>query len=106
MGRDRRERKGRKRKWREGNVEFHHLLLNNLTTGCKHVCSVLSGSHIENWHSIVRRGPLNASNTELEMNGANEGAGIYLSPSAQISLRFSTSRINLPAVCICSKRRN
>ena len=50
---------------------------------------VCSGSHIENWHSIVRRGLLNASNTALQVNGAAYGSGIYLSPTATMSFGYT-----------------
>jgi len=47
------------------------------------------GSSIENWHSILRRGLVNASGTKLQLNGAAYGAGIYLSPHAATSLGYS-----------------
>lgn len=39
------------------------------------------GSSVENWHSILRKGLVNASGTRLQVNGAAYGSGIYLSPS-------------------------
>jgi len=39
------------------------------------------GSRAENWHSILRRGLVNASGTKLQLNGAAHGSGVYVSPS-------------------------
>ncbi|XP_029993052.1 protein mono-ADP-ribosyltransferase PARP6-like isoform X1 [Sphaeramia orbicularis] len=47
------------------------------------------GSHIENWHSILRNGLINASNTKLQLHGAAYGKGIYLSPISSISFGYS-----------------
>nr|XP_057944193.1 protein mono-ADP-ribosyltransferase PARP6-like isoform X2 [Doryrhamphus excisus] len=47
------------------------------------------GSHIENWHSILRTGLVNASNTKFQMHGAAYGKGIYLSPISSISFGYS-----------------
>ncbi|KAM9328924.1 protein mono-ADP-ribosyltransferase PARP8 isoform 2-T2 [Gastrophryne carolinensis] len=47
------------------------------------------GSHIENWHSILRNGLVVASNTKLQLHGAMYGSGIYLSPLASISFGYS-----------------
>ncbi|XP_019712600.1 poly [ADP-ribose] polymerase 6-like [Hippocampus comes] len=47
------------------------------------------GSHIENWHSILRNGLVNASNTKFQMHGAAYGKGIYLSPISSISFGYS-----------------
>nr|XP_043871816.1 protein mono-ADP-ribosyltransferase PARP6-like isoform X2 [Solea senegalensis] len=47
------------------------------------------GSHIENWHSILRNGLVNASYTKLQLHGAAYGKGIYLSPIASISFEYS-----------------
>jgi len=68
-------------------VPLHH-------TDCC-VFAVCSGSHIENWHSIVRCGLLNASGTQLQVNGAAFGSGVYLSPAAELSFSYSDSRRNL-----------
>lgn len=38
------------------------------------------GSSIENWHSIIRNGLMNASGTDKQVNGAAYGSGIYMSP--------------------------
>lgn len=48
------------------------------------------GSRPENWHSILRRGLINASGTSLQLNGAAYGAGIYLSPAANVSFSYSS----------------
>jgi len=50
------------------------------------------GSSIENWHSILRKGLINASGTKFQVNGAAYGSGIYLSPFASTS--FGYSRMN------------
>ena len=47
------------------------------------------GSSIENWHSIIRHGLINASGTKFQMHGALSGKGIYLSPDAMVSYEFS-----------------
>ncbi|CAJ1056434.1 protein mono-ADP-ribosyltransferase PARP6-like [Xyrichtys novacula] len=47
------------------------------------------GSHIENWHSILRNGLVNASCTKLQLHGAAYGKGIYLSPISGISFGYS-----------------
>ncbi|XP_040399197.1 protein mono-ADP-ribosyltransferase PARP8-like isoform X1 [Cygnus olor] len=47
------------------------------------------GSHIENWHSILRNGLVVASNTKLQLHGAMFGSGIYLSPLSSISFGYS-----------------
>ncbi|TRY90023.1 hypothetical protein DNTS_018251, partial [Danionella cerebrum] len=48
------------------------------------------GSHIENWHSILRNGLVVASNTRLQvLHGAVYGSGIYLSPLSSISFGYS-----------------
>jgi poly [ADP-ribose] polymerase 6/8 len=47
------------------------------------------GSSIENWHSILRKGLINASGTKFQMNGAAYGSGIYLSPFASTSFGYS-----------------
>uniref|UniRef100_A0AAZ3RJK6 Poly [ADP-ribose] polymerase n=1 Tax=Oncorhynchus tshawytscha TaxID=74940 RepID=A0AAZ3RJK6_ONCTS len=48
-----------------------------------------SGSHIENWHSILRNGLVNASCTKLQLHGAAYGKGIYLSPVSSVSYGYS-----------------
>lgn len=47
------------------------------------------GSGIENWHSILRKGLVNASGTSLQVNGAAYGKGIYLSPDSNVSFGYS-----------------
>lgn len=46
------------------------------------------GSSSENWHSILRRGLINASGTKLQVNGAAYGSGIYISPHAGTSFGY------------------
>ena len=48
-----------------------------------------SGSSIENWHSILRIGLINASGTKHQLHGAAYGNGIYLSPNASVSFGYS-----------------
>ncbi|KAG7318285.1 hypothetical protein KOW79_018040 [Hemibagrus wyckioides] len=59
------------------------------------------GSHIENWHSILRNGLVVASKTKLQLHGAIYGSGIYLSPLSSIS--FGYSGINKKQQKIASK---
>merc|ERR1711991_367204 len=47
------------------------------------------GSRTENWHCILRTGLRNASGTKLQLNGAAYGKGVYVSPSASMSLGYS-----------------
>ena len=47
------------------------------------------GSSLENWHSIMRNGLMNASGTKFQLHGAAYGAGIYLSPHASVSFGYS-----------------
>ncbi|XP_041464082.1 protein mono-ADP-ribosyltransferase PARP6-like [Lytechinus variegatus] len=47
------------------------------------------GSNIENWHSILRHGLINASGTKHQMHGAAYGKGIYLSPHSSVSFGYS-----------------
>ncbi|KAK2172278.1 hypothetical protein NP493_975g04065 [Ridgeia piscesae] len=47
------------------------------------------GSPLENWHSILRHGLMNASDTKLQMNGQAHGKGIYLSPMSGTSFGYS-----------------
>merc|ERR1712070_1011730 len=47
------------------------------------------GSPAENWHSIMRNGLKNASNTKFMMHGAAHGAGIYLATSSSTSLSYA-----------------
>lgn len=49
------------------------------------------GSAMENWHSILRKGLLNASGTKMQIHGAAYGNGIYLSPQSAISMGYSRS---------------
>uniref|UniRef100_A0AAQ4PSG7 Poly [ADP-ribose] polymerase n=1 Tax=Gasterosteus aculeatus aculeatus TaxID=481459 RepID=A0AAQ4PSG7_GASAC len=53
------------------------------------------GSHIENWHSILRNGLINASYTKLQLHGAAYGKGIYLSPISGISFGYSGTNAQL-----------
>uniref|UniRef100_A0AAY4BM86 Poly [ADP-ribose] polymerase n=1 Tax=Denticeps clupeoides TaxID=299321 RepID=A0AAY4BM86_9TELE len=63
----------------------------NFRAAKKHFSSTFAfhGSHIENWHSILRNGLVVASNTRLQLHGAIYGSGIYLSPLSSISFGYS-----------------
>jgi hypothetical protein len=50
------------------------------------------GSSSENWHSILRTGLRNMSNTKLMTTGAVYGAGVYLSTSATMSMGYAMRR--------------
>ena len=52
-------------------------------------CFGFHGSDVENWHSILRNGIRNMSGTALQINGAAYGKGVYISPSAAMSLGYS-----------------
>ena len=80
-----------------------------------------SGSNIENWHSIMRKGLINATGTQyqvglsdwthpwgfihgvcsfhtcnvsVQLHGAAHGSGVYLSPKSNVSFGYTTT---LPA---------
>ncbi len=53
------------------------------------VCVSSSGSPLENWHSILRRGLFVASGTPLMRNGAAYGKGIYLSSDPTLSYGYA-----------------
>ena len=48
-----------------------------------------SNFSIEHWRSILRNGIKNMSGTPLQINGAAYGKGVYISPTAQMSLGYS-----------------
>jgi len=48
------------------------------------------GSPTENWHSILRNGLKNASNTALMTTGAAHGPGVYLGTNSHVSLPYAT----------------
>uniref|UniRef100_A0A8C3JAH3 Poly [ADP-ribose] polymerase n=1 Tax=Calidris pygmaea TaxID=425635 RepID=A0A8C3JAH3_9CHAR len=62
------------------------------------------GSHIENWHSILRNGLVNASYTKLQLHGAAYGKGIYLSPISSISFGYSGKRLPALPAPACATR--
>uniref|UniRef100_A0A8C1JGI4 Poly [ADP-ribose] polymerase n=1 Tax=Cyprinus carpio TaxID=7962 RepID=A0A8C1JGI4_CYPCA len=59
------------------------------------------GSHIENWHSVLRNGLVNASYTKLQLHGAAYGKGIYLSPISSISFGYSGT---IQTCVLCSSK--
>lgn len=46
------------------------------------------GSGMENWHAILRNGLRNCSNTDLMVNGAAHGSGIYFAKDAGTSIGY------------------
>jgi len=48
------------------------------------------GSPVENWHSILRNGLKNASQTKLQIHGAAFGNGIYMSPYISTSCQYTS----------------
>jgi len=55
----------------------------------------------------MRRGLLNASNTQLQVNGAAHGTGIYLSPTAMMSFGYTKRRrTTLPPAQASDRRAN
>ncbi|KAI0208171.1 Protein mono-ADP-ribosyltransferase PARP8 [Lamellibrachia satsuma] len=56
------------------------------------------GSPLENWHSILRHGLMNASDTKLQMNGRVHGKGIYLSPMSSTSFGYSRMAQCAPSI--------
>ncbi len=61
-------------------------------------CHLMHGSNIENWHSIIRNGIYNASNTKLMTAGAAYGPGVYLSDNLQINSGYSTGTLKTTPV--------
>lgn len=57
----------------------------------------ITGSSIENWHSIMRNGLVSASGTKLQVNGQAYGAGIYISPSVCQQMNSFHSNANQAA---------
>lgn len=52
-------------------------------------CYLFHGSRMENWHSIIRNGVKNCSNTSLMTAGAAYGSGVYLSDDLNVNLGYS-----------------
>lgn len=50
---------------------------------------VYHGSALENWYSIMRNGLKNYSNTDMMLNGAAYGSGIYFADSVSVSFGYS-----------------
>lgn len=48
------------------------------------------GSPLENWHSILRNGLRNMSNTTYMTDGATEGVGVYLADDIRTSYRYGS----------------
>ncbi|EAY03451.1 hypothetical protein TVAG_412550 [Trichomonas vaginalis G3] len=47
------------------------------------------GSHLTRWHSILRNGLVNATGTNMEVNGSKFGPGIYFSRESDVSLPYA-----------------
>ena len=63
------------------------------------------GSSIENWHSILRNGLKNCSGTKLQVNGAAYGSGVYISPTASMSLGYSKVGHHMGSSASCASLR-
>jgi hypothetical protein len=56
---------------------------------CQGTVWAFHGSRSENWHAILRQGVRNLSGTAGQLNGAAYGPGVYVSPTAAMSLGYS-----------------
>lgn len=56
------------------------------------------GSSLSNWHSIIRNGIRNMSQTSLMSHGASIGNGVYLTNDLQTAAGYSDGRIKCVAV--------
>lgn len=64
-------------------------------------CLLFHGSASKCWYSIIRNGLVSLSGTNMMVNGAAYGAGIYMSPSYNFALSYSQknkSKSNTPIV--------
>ena len=57
-------------------------------------CYLFHGSSVENWHSIIRNGIYNTSGTNLQVNGAVHGNGVYLSDNLVINSAYSRGNLD------------
>lgn len=64
-----------------------------------------SGSSVENWHAILRKGLTNALGTNMQLNGAVYGPGIYLSPDSSISFSHATKHQTSSKMAIPVRQR-
>lgn len=63
---------------------------------------VFHGSPMENWHSIMNNGLINATNKKgYKLHGAAYGAGIYVSPNSKLSLKYSKSSNTEACMAVC-----
>ncbi|KAJ6253742.1 poly adp-ribose polymerase family [Anaeramoeba flamelloides] len=69
---------------------------NDMKRNCSECAYAFHGSSAENWYSIMRYGLKNCSNTELMMNGAARGPGIYLASMPTTSISYSRTQRNWP----------
>jgi poly [ADP-ribose] polymerase 6/8 len=58
-------------------------------------CFLWHGSAGSRWHAILRDGLKNASGTDLQVNGASLGRGIYLARNSDVSWGYSRTSGNL-----------
>ncbi|CAK9003186.1 Protein mono-ADP-ribosyltransferase PARP6 (ADP-ribosyltransferase diphtheria toxin-like 17) (ARTD17) (Poly [ADP-ribose] polymerase 6) (PARP-6) [Durusdinium trenchii] len=63
------------------------------------------GSSAENWHSILRNGLKNASNTKLMTSGAAHGPGIYLATDSNTSIAYTRARPRNPEPAALKRQR-
>ena len=70
--------------------EFRYSLLEERIRDIKYPKRwyLFHGSALENWHSILRNGLRNMSNTQYMSAGAAHGPGVYLSDDINISYRY------------------
>lgn len=57
---------------------YQHHIRNPCFVHSEPIFSPFSGSHIENWHSILRNGLVNASYTKLQVEYDNKGFMIII----------------------------
>ena len=70
-------------------VLLTHHTLRVVASYALYVPQGFHGSPVENWHAIMRTGLRNASGTNLQLNGAAKGKGIYISTLASTSFNYS-----------------
>jgi hypothetical protein len=69
-------------------ISFVFIVLNSI----QGTVWAFHGSRSENWHAILRQGVRNLSGTAGQLNGAAYGPGVYVSPTASMSLGYSQMR--------------
>lgn len=56
------------------------------------------GTALGNWHSIIRNGICNMSQTSLMTNGAASGSGVYLTDNLQTALLYTSGSVKCVAI--------